>query len=122
MEASDMMDVLHFLFEEDFTAVAEDHARSRSAIRDTLYSELYGVTYTFKMKDPSRGKYAPTAMQDFKYPNEFESLDDVKPFDPKQDVFSPRNDPANKKKIEFVDASSIPPAPQSFEGLDAPLN
>jgi hypothetical protein len=125
MEASDIMDVLHFLFEEDFTAVAEDHARSRSAIRDTLYSELYGVKYTFKMKDPAKGKYAPTAMQQYASNNEYDSLDDVDPFNPrKHEAFSPR-DPSQQtgeSKAKFIDSASVPLAQQSFDGLDAPLN
>lgn len=116
-----MMDCLHFLFEEDFTAVAEDHARSRSAIRDTLYSELYGVKYSFKMKDQPKNR---RASNEFQYPddNEFESLDNVKPVDPKQDAFSPRDNSQKKSKIKFVDADSVPLVQQSFEGLDAPLN
>ena len=119
-----MMDCLHFLFEEDFTAVAEDHARSRSAIRDTLYNELYGVSYSFKMKDPSKGKYAPTAMQQYASNNEYDSLDGVEPFNPrKHESFSPR-DPSQpgESKAKFVDASSVPATNQSFEGLDGPLN
>jgi len=121
MEASDMLDVLHFLFEEDFTAVQEDHARSRSAIRDTLYSELYGVNYSFKMKDP-KGMQPRRASNEFQYPEEFEDMGEVKPFDPKKDAFSPRDNSEKKSKIKFVDADSVPLVQQSFEGLDAPLN
>lgn len=115
-----MMDVLHFLFEEDFTSVSEDHARSRSAMRDTLYRELYGTSYVFKMPDPKRGKSGGAA-NDFQYPED--DLADVKPIDPrKQDAFSPRTDSNKKSKIKFVDADSVPLVEQSFEGLDAPLN
>jgi len=118
-----MMDVLHFLFEEDFTATSEDHARSRSAIRVELYTDMYGVPYNFKMKDQPRGRSG--ASNEFQYPDDpddFSSLDKVEPFSAKKnDPFSPRADKP-KRKIDFVDASSVPLVEQSFEGLDAPLN
>lgn len=123
MEASDMLDVLHFLFEEDFTSSSEEHARSRSAIRSTLYSDMYGVTYRFKMNEP-RGHNSSGSANDFDY-SEFEaSLDDAEPVNPKKDdAFSSRNiRNSKKKKIDFIDASSVPLVEQSFEGLDAPLN
>ena len=117
-----MLDVLHFLFEEDFTSTSEDHARSRSTIRTTLYGDMYGVTYRFKMAEP-KGRSRTGAANDFDY-SEFEaSLEAAEPVNPqKDDAFSSRNIRTNKKKIDFVDASSVPLVEQSFEGLDAPLN
>jgi hypothetical protein len=128
MEASQMMDCLHFLFEEDFTNNSEDHARSRSAIRTHLYQELYGVEYKFKMKDRKEqtaqgGLRAGTASNSFQYPTEFEDFDSVEPFDPnKNDAFSPRtkkdNTPPPPTKTKFVDASTIP-VMQSFDPSEA---
>lgn len=121
LEASDMLDVLHFLFEEDFTAVSEDHARSRSAIRDQLYTEMYGVPYTFKMKPPTNARNGQ-ASNAFQYPpdDDFSSLDGVQPVNPRdKNSFEP---PA-KTKTKFVDAESMPVVIEtSFTGLDAPLN
>lgn len=118
-----MMDVLHFLFEEDFTATSEDHARSRSAIRVELYTDMYGVAYNFKMQETTR---KPGVVNNqFQYPDDpddFSSLDKVDSFSVKKDdPFSSRTDKP-KRKIDFVDASSVPLVEQSFEGLDAPLN
>lgn len=119
-----MLDCLHFLFEEDFTAVSEDHAQSRSAIREHLYSNLYGVSYNFKLpkrKDPATGR-STASSNEFDYSEYEASLaqDKVEPLNPKKnEPFSPRDN--NKKKIEFVEASSVPFVETSFEGLDAPL-
>lgn len=116
-----MLDVLHFLFEEDFTTVSEDHARSRSAIRDSLFRDLYGVQYSFKLKDP-KGRASNTSTASG-YVEDFESLGDATPVDPRRDdPFSSRNRaPVSNPKIPFVDADSVPLVEQSFEGLDAPL-
>ncbi len=119
MEASDMMDVLHFLFEEDFTAVSEDHARSKSAMRDALYNDMYGVTYPFKMKPP-KGQPG-RASNEFQYPDDdFSELDGVEPVNPRaKNAFEA---PA-KTKTKFVSAESMPILiDTSFDGLDAPLN
>lgn len=113
-----MMDVLHFLFEEDFTS-SEEAARSRSAIRDTIFRDLYGVSYSFKMTDP-KNRAIGSASNEFDYSEYENSLENSTPVDPrKKDPFSPRNE---KSKTKFVDASSVPLVEQSFEGLDAPLN
>lgn len=121
MEGSDMMDVLHFIFEDDFTSASEEHARSRSAIRESLYRDLYGVSYKFKLKDSPRGQ--PRAANDFDYSGYEASLASAEPVDLKaNEDISSRDNPTTKRKIKFIDASSVPLTEQSFEGLDAPLN
>lgn len=47
MDASDMVDVIHYFFEEDALAVSEIHAETRSQIRKGLYEKLYGTTYAY---------------------------------------------------------------------------
>ena len=42
MEAGDMVDVIHFLFEEDSHYVSEESAKSRTGVRVSLYKDLYG--------------------------------------------------------------------------------
>ncbi len=118
MEASDMMDVLHFLFEEDFTPVSEDHQQSRSAIRDHLYKELYGVGYAFKApaRKDSRGRTvganSASGSNEFDY-SEFEAslAQEQASFDArKNDPFSPRSTPAKTttSKAKFVSGDSVP--------------
>jgi hypothetical protein len=47
MDASDMIDVLHYFFEEDALAVSEIHAETRSQIRKGIYGQLYGTPYAY---------------------------------------------------------------------------
>lgn len=47
MDASDMIDVLHYFFEEDALAVSEIHAETRSQIRNGIYGQLYGTPYAY---------------------------------------------------------------------------
>lgn len=117
MEASDMMDVLHFLYEEDFTVTSEDQARSRSNLRDNMYRDLYGVKYEFKLRDKNNA--SGTNITDVQHVSDADPLGDVKPFDPRKqdDPFSsPR-----KSKVKFVDASQIKAKDTLAPGLDAPL-
>lgn len=106
-----MMDVLHFLFEEDFTAVSEEHALSRSAIRDLLYSEMYGVPYNFKAKSSnSRGPQVnPAGYNDLDSDDSVEDMDAIESFSPRE------------SKAKFVDSSTVSVPEQSFDMLDGPL-
>lgn len=125
MEASDMLDVLHFLYEEDFTATSEEHARSRSGLRDAMYRDLYGVDYPFKMKDRPKSGTAGGNVTDVQHVTDYDDLGDVKPFDPKKgsDPFNSPRDPTQqqKSKVKFIDASKVPVQEHFSSALDAPL-
>lgn len=113
-----MMDVLHFLFEEDFTNFGEDFARSRSDIRDHLYTKFYGVGYSFKIppRKDARGRVVnASASTEFDYSEYEAALADSEkdqPFSARQgdDAFGPRTKKPTTtgKKIEFVDGDSVP--------------
>jgi hypothetical protein len=46
LDASDMLDVIHYILEEDMTpAFVEDEAKAKVKIRSVIYREMYGVTY-----------------------------------------------------------------------------
>lgn len=113
-----MLDVLHFLFEEDFTATSEDHARSRSGIRDALYKDFYGTTYPYKMKPP---KNAPNQRQNADLPPGFDdTLEPIEPFSPRaeQRKNTPTSTTRKQPETKFVAADTVKPVAQSFEGLD----
>lgn len=121
-----MLDVLHFLFEEDFTSHTEEHARSKSAMRTSLYKDMYGVNYAFKMKDRQNGRSAGGNITDVQHVDDFETYDKVEPFNPRkgQDSFSPRNGPEDspqESKVKFVDASKVRTEEHFSSALDAPL-
>lgn len=82
MEASDMLDVLHFYFEQDNMFTSEEHMLSQSRSRESLYENLYGIPYKYKVKDP---KYNSNNRQiideDFRSDDEDET-ESLRPFDP----------------------------------------
>lgn len=49
MEASDMLDVVHYFMEEDFSAASSEQAEARSRMRTTLYQSLYSKDYKYAM-------------------------------------------------------------------------
>lgn len=55
MEATDMVDVLHYLFEQDLNNSTAEQAEARSHARTVVYESLYGVPYKYKMKGSSSG-------------------------------------------------------------------
>jgi hypothetical protein len=51
LELADMLDVVHFLFEEDLMISSEEEAKAKSHIRSVLYKDLYRQTYKYGVKD-----------------------------------------------------------------------
>jgi hypothetical protein len=49
MELADMLDVVHYLFEEDSRYRSQEEAESVSAVRTQVYEVLYGLPYRYKM-------------------------------------------------------------------------
>jgi hypothetical protein len=47
MELSNMLDVVHFLFEEDSRFVSAEEAEGVGALRTSIYRDLYGVRYRY---------------------------------------------------------------------------
>lgn len=114
MEASDMVDVIHFLFEEDSHYTSEESAKSRSAVRVSLYRDMYKKPYKYEYKDSK--KQSTTYSYNYEPEGDLGTMseeEDIKPFDPL----------AERKP----DAQSItkfnPTANNPFSGiLDAPFN
>jgi hypothetical protein len=111
MDASDMLDVLHYMFETDYTPPSEESARSKSAIRESIYPALYNTPYRYalpKDKTPKDGRFG--VPDDIDLDVEDEPLPD--PFSPKPKTVKP-----------FTPASTFDPdAKLPFGGaLDAPL-
>lgn len=47
---SQMLDVIHYFFEEDSRYASAEEAESLSQTRTTLYAVLYGTTYKYPIK------------------------------------------------------------------------
>jgi hypothetical protein len=107
MEASDMLDVLHYFFEEDIKTVSTgEQSESIDSMRTNLY-QLYDQTYRYGAKKGNSTSTGGRAYVtgDYEFPNDV-------PFDPSAQETKPFV-PAT----EFDPESSMP-----FGGLlDAPL-
>ena len=71
MELSDMVDVLHFYFEDDSRYASAEEAEAVSALRSSLYSTMYNTKYVYAMKSGSGSNRS----------NEFSPVtDELKPY------------------------------------------
>jgi hypothetical protein len=76
MESSDMLDVVHYLFEEDMRYSTGEEAEAVSKTRETFYRDLYGYDYKYVYNSPkqnSNRKASSAGGFDF---------DDITPYDP----------------------------------------
>ena len=55
LESSDMLDVIHFMFEEDMFAATGEESEHKSKIRTTLYREFYNKHYDYQVSSSSSG-------------------------------------------------------------------
>lgn len=79
-----MLDVLHFYLEEDFAASSQEAIKIRSLSRESLYEELYGVTYKFPVKDSDTPRGKSFDVESLPFDNEDGPEEEIKPFNPKQ--------------------------------------
>jgi hypothetical protein len=50
LEMADMLDVIHFLFEEDLKVSSEEEAKAITQVRSVLYRDLYNQTYKYGVR------------------------------------------------------------------------
>lgn len=83
-----MMDVLHVLFEEDVTPTFENAAEIKSAVRTSLYQNLYNQDYKYKFKASSSGGSQQEALgfdRDMELPSLPPEMQETKPYIPATD-------------------------------------
>lgn len=113
MDVADMLDVLHFMFETDYTPPSEEAAKSRSAMRESIYPRLYGTEYNYALpktseRHPGDGRFGAPDDIDLDVEDE-----------PLPEPFSPR-----KREVKpFTPATEFNPEAKLPFGssLDAPL-
>jgi hypothetical protein len=76
MEISNMLDVIHFYFEEDSRYRSAEEVQSVSAVRTSLYEGMYKRPYPYKVNSNS----SSTGSTGRRYVSD--SNDDLEPFDP----------------------------------------
>lgn len=55
MDMSEMLDVIHFFFEEDSRYVSGEEAEAVSKLRTSVYESMYGVRYPYKVQSSGSG-------------------------------------------------------------------
>jgi hypothetical protein len=111
MEYSDMLDVIHYFFEEDSTFVSQEHLETREGVRKNIYTQMYDRPYKyFRGKGSSSGgSYSGGISGSDSLDDSFEDLSPVDPLKPPTKGYVPPTD---------FDPSS----PKPFGGvLDAPI-
>jgi hypothetical protein len=108
MELSDMLDVLHYFFEDDINFSTAEQADAREKTRSSIYEDLYGSSYKYgSNKSVADMAYGDTpSTQDFDAPR-----DEVQPFNP---AVKPK---PYKAPTKFDPDSAVP----FGSALDAPL-
>lgn len=76
MSMSQMLDVIHFFYEEDSRFSTVEEAEAVSELRSTIYGMLYGTPYKYKIKTSRSGAGGAGG---------FESSGGVKPYIPPTD-------------------------------------
>lgn len=52
-----MLDVLHYLFEEDAVAYSAEHYESRGKVRDIVYETIYNSKFKYSSSTPTASDY-----------------------------------------------------------------
>lgn len=112
MEAFEMVDVIHFLFEEDLNATSGEQAEAQSKARELIYNDLYGENYKYGVSS-STNKYNTQGSMPPRDGFYGQEVDEIPVFDP----------------VSYERKSYIPPtefdenSPNPFGGiLDEPMN
>jgi len=82
MESSDMLDVIHYLFEEDMAAASGEQAEARSNVRTILYKSFYEREYQYKLDSSSKSKGSYGSSSTYADGSPIEPMEDLVPFDP----------------------------------------
>lgn len=57
LETRDMLDILHYLFEDDLSVYSAEQFESKNKIRKSVYPILLGKTYRYAPTENSRNDY-----------------------------------------------------------------
>lgn len=99
LEVDDMLDVLHYLFEEDMYVGSIEEIESRKKTRKLIYEEMYGREYEYGVTTkPENDFYSDDIYPDDGYMSHVEDEGDhIVPFDP------------DDSGVEFKKKPYIPP-------------
>lgn len=117
MEADDMLDVLHFMFEDDMFVGSVEQIESRSKTRKLIYEEMYGRKYEYGVTSGSdstdSGFFDPDTLPEDGF------MANGEPIIP----FNPDEGPNEFKKKPYIPPTNFDPDSSLPFGvdIDAPL-
>lgn len=114
MEATDMLDVIHYFFEDDLNYSTPEQAEARDKMRSSLYGQLYQTTYKY-----ATGANSSKSQASYK---DFDLEPEITPVELKErkvDSFNPAMPPKPYVAPTPVNANSARPFGSV---LDAPLS
>jgi hypothetical protein len=126
MEVSDMLDVIHVIFEDENSYDSEDQMKSRLKMREILYESLYQQPFQYKYVEPKKtgsnsyGSFdEPDELLEAPRTQDFSNLDGTEGLKP----FNPRKNSTQRKvqNIEDIDAKPFDPGQFSGTFLEGPL-
>jgi hypothetical protein len=113
MPATDMLDVIHYFFEDDANYSTAEQAKARTGMRTQIYENLYNTTYKYggdEDTSSTEGEVPPT--RDFGSIDEDEILDPINPFAKKSKSVAPYTPPTQLREDDVNPFGDV---------LDAPL-
>jgi hypothetical protein len=111
MECGDMLDIIHYYFEEDFNHPSQESALRQSSVRENMYKSLYDVEYLYVIKNPQQANKAI-----------YNPEDDYGDVDEPQEIPKPFNPKSQPAKSYVPPTELNPDAVKPFGSiLDAPL-
>ena len=88
MEASDMLDVIHYFLEEDFRYSSEYEPIYKDNFRKNIYESMYNKSYKYVSSEESNSQSNDISILDG--PEEFsEPEEEIKPFNPREGFTKP---------------------------------
>jgi hypothetical protein len=77
-----MLDVIHYIFEEDMAAASGEQAEARSNVRTILYRSFYEREYQYKSNSNSGSVGSYNSGPTYADGSPIEPMEDLVPFDP----------------------------------------
>lgn len=94
MEASDMLDVLHYFLEDDFRYSSEYEPLYKDNFRKNIYNSFYGVEYKYMSNEEEEKDLSNDSMNGLDGPEEpLEPEEIIEPFNPRKASVKPYIEP-----------------------------
>lgn len=112
MDASTMLDVIHYFFEEDIIRFStSEHAEAASRVRTSIYENMYDTEYKYKFESSSNK--SSTGGRSYISDDIDDPLNDIAPMNTKPKKLKPYIPPTEFDPDSFAPFGSV---------LDSPFN